>query len=1105
VVDVEVRLLGGFEIRVDGRPDSGQDLVRRDAARLVKLLALAPGHRLHREQVFDALWPDAPFDRLANRLHKAVHFVRKATGAVGAVVLSGETVALFPDADRLVVDVERFEHQASKALDRDRTGPDRAAALEEAIDAYPGELLPFDIYEEWTAARRHHLQSRFRDVLRAAGRFDRLVALDPTDEQARAAVMRAMLAAGDRAGVLRQFDLLREALDRTVGVEPGPEVCALRSEAERLTVGAPGGAPSAAAGSRGGDGRGARGTPLPVPLTPFVGRVEELGRLLAAMAGQRLVTATGPGGVGKTRLALAAAQRLAADHPDGAVFVDLVAVTEPAQVAAAVADAIGLPEERAGEDRQQILLAALADRDGLLVLDNCEQVLDGVRPLVERILRACPQIRVLATSRIRLMLPFETVLAVPGLSLGEGPDPEGGVARAPEGDACTLFVERMTAAGAGPPSTPEEWAIVQRVCRVLDGVALAIELAAARVPGIGLDGLAGALDAHLPLLEVGHRAEERHRSMRAMIDWSYDLLDDDERQVLRAAAVFAAGFDVGGLASVLGWERAAVLDAVGRLVDWNLVARVPGGVGRYRMLETIRQYGVELVAGTAEEPVLRAGHRAWVAGRVAQLGAGPGVGGDEGGDAAWCAEVDAVLDEGRAALRRVGDEPGEAGPAGRLSGSMAALAFQRGRPGEAQHRYEEAAAWAGTAPERQRNLRLASGAAAARLAGAEAVDLLRAAADATGGTGDEAAEDLAMIVMYLYRCPGIMGRPVTVEEAEGYLARAREASRGGARAQAAVAMAEGWAPDFNARSQAHTERALALSGAAGDPLLHNIVLDQVIAGEMAKGDLQEALSVVRSRVALIEPWVADARTGFEIYDASHMACSLLLGSGELAEARRWADVVAALPFFREQRHVGLARRLEVDAVAGEPEAVVANGELFERDWIRAGRPRASNLSIAAFSVSVAHRMLGDDGEGSRWRGIADLLGASSGQGRRTDVGWLPVLDGLALLHVGRARDAVTRLAVAPDDRVSWSNQYLAMCLPWYAALWAEAAVLAGEPDASERVARAMAVASGNPIAVGILERCRALLAGDGGALTRLAGAFTAAGCPYQERRSRSLG
>lgn len=219
---VDIRLLGQFDVVVDGVAVEPSSLARRDPARLVKFLALKSGHRAHREQVMDALWPDAPPTSLANRLHKAAHFVRKATGIPSSIVLGADTVALFPDAD-IAIDAFTFEQLASDGL----AGND-LAAIDRALAAYSGELLPLDLYDDWAFHHRQRLRLRHRELLRRAGMFDRLVALDPTDEDAHVGVMRGLLRTGDRAGVLRQFELLTTILDDELGMGPSVEACSVR-------------------------------------------------------------------------------------------------------------------------------------------------------------------------------------------------------------------------------------------------------------------------------------------------------------------------------------------------------------------------------------------------------------------------------------------------------------------------------------------------------------------------------------------------------------------------------------------------------------------------------------------------------------------------------------------------------------------------------------------------------------------------------------------------------------------------------------------------------------------------------------------------------------
>ena len=225
VTRVAVDVLGGFRLLVDDHVTA--DLSRRDAARLAKFLALAPTRRVHREVLVEALWPDVAPSAAANRLHKAAHFVRRAVGHPDGVVLGGDTVALFPDAD-VSVDVDRFEALATAGL----ASGDRAS-LAAAAAAYVGELLPFDLYEDWAFHRRQRLRTRHREVLHALGEYARLVELDPTDELAHLGLMKDMLTRGDRAGVRHQFDVLRAELAEQLGVGPSAEAVVLRDLAGR--------------------------------------------------------------------------------------------------------------------------------------------------------------------------------------------------------------------------------------------------------------------------------------------------------------------------------------------------------------------------------------------------------------------------------------------------------------------------------------------------------------------------------------------------------------------------------------------------------------------------------------------------------------------------------------------------------------------------------------------------------------------------------------------------------------------------------------------------------------------------------------------------------
>ena len=288
---MEVTLLGRFEVHVNGVAVPEQRWRGRRAPSLVKLLALGPGHRLHREQVIDALWPALSVAEATPRLHKTVHLARAALGDHGALGTANERIELWPTAE-VVVDLDRFEALASTA----RTSCE-PQDLRDAINAYRGDLLPDDVYEPWASAARERLRVQYGELLRLAERWEQLIALDPTDEVAHLHIARRLVNRRDRAGALRQLDHLTNALQRELDIEPSEAAQRLREEVLALPIDV-----SAASTV-------VPHVAMPVPLTPLVGRRRELTELIAALDAERLVTVTGPGGAGKTRLALAAIER----------------------------------------------------------------------------------------------------------------------------------------------------------------------------------------------------------------------------------------------------------------------------------------------------------------------------------------------------------------------------------------------------------------------------------------------------------------------------------------------------------------------------------------------------------------------------------------------------------------------------------------------------------------------------------------------------------------------------------------------------------------------------------------------------------------------------
>ncbi len=397
---------------------------------------------------------------------------------------------------------------------------------------------------------------------------------------------------------------------------------------------------------------------LPRQLTTFVGREREIREAKQVLETAPLVTFTGPGGVGKTRLAVELAGEMLDEFPEGMWFVDLGPLTEPSFVAPAVAQAVGVMHAP-GQPILDTIIEYLHGRRVLLVLDNCEHLLDEAARTVDALLRSCGSLRVLATSREGLAIDGEAVFPVPSLSV---PDPETATsADLPRYEAVRLFIERATSAASGFRITDENAAAVAQICRRLDGVPLAIELAAARVRALPVEQIAARLDDRFRLLTGSSRVTvPRHQTLRQTIDWSHDLLDEDERAVFRRLAVFVGGCSLDAAEVVCagpGVDAMAVLDLLSHLVDKSLlVAEAAGSEARYRQLETVRQYARDrlLESGEARDVLRR--HRDWFLAMVAR--AEPEF--FQGAESAdWLERLDREHDNLRAALQWSLDEQGE--------------------------------------------------------------------------------------------------------------------------------------------------------------------------------------------------------------------------------------------------------------------------------------------------------------------------------------------------------------------------------------------------------------------------------------------------------------
>jgi predicted ATPase len=528
-----VNLLGAFSVSRGGDavPDSAWRL--RKAKSLIKLLALAPERRLHAEQAAELLWPERDPDSARNNLHQAIFAARRALDSVGAdgrgcLELHEEVIALCRH-DPVEVDFVGFETAAATARELNTL-----AAYRAALDAYRGELLPEDRYEDWAGPRREELA----ELHRALG--DELAALEPSS--------------------------------------PSP------------------------------------GGTLPQQLTSFIGRERELAESATLLGNSRLLTLTGAGGCGKTRLAFELAAQRRGDFADGVWPVELAALGDPELIGPAIAQAMDT-RLASGRAPEIALAGHIGECQLLLLLDNCEHLIGPVAHLVEALLRHCSRLTVLATSREPLRVPGEVTWRVPSLSLPKLIDRS--LAGEPlEAEAVRLFSARAAQAAPGFELDDENAVAVAALCHRLDGMPLAIELAAARVGVMTPGQIVERLDDSLDLLSAGSRtAMTRQQTLRATLAWSFDLLDSGEQVLLRRLAVFAGGFGLKAAEDVCAGDpldRGEAAALLGRLVDKSLVQVEEGsGEYRYRLLETVRQYATEQLEAADERDGLERRHREW--------------------------------------------------------------------------------------------------------------------------------------------------------------------------------------------------------------------------------------------------------------------------------------------------------------------------------------------------------------------------------------------------------------------------------------------------------------------------------------------------------------
>lgn len=645
-----------------GRAIEGGRWRLRKASGLIKVLALAPNHRLHREQVMVLLWPDLDAASAMNNLHHALHVARRvldpSRNPSRFLTLRDEHLALCPDAPPWV-DVEAFEEAARRA--RRVRGIE---AYRAAIELYAGELLPEDRYESWLEGRRAVLRTLYLEMLAesaailenngdigaAIDALRNVLVHESAHEEARAGLMRLYAASGHRYQALREYERLEETLRNELDARPKTSTRLLYEEILAGRV------PLAPPADRSPPERTGRHN-LPVSLTSFIGREREISDAELFLSRARLLTLSGAGGVGKTRLALEVARDLVGAYPDGAWFVELAPLSEPGLVPQAVAAALRA-REQPGRSLTDTLAGALHTKELLLVLDNCEHLIDETARLADALLGSCEGLRVLATSREALGVAGEIEWVVKSLSTPGEEHPT-------DAESVRLFMDRARRRRPTFEPTEENMRSVGEICRRLDGVPLAVELAAARVGVLAPEQILARLDDALDLLTEGNRIETpRHRTLRATLAWSYDLLDERERLLFERLSVFAGGFSLAA-AEAVGAEDGIgareVLDLLSKLVHKSLVV-VESDVEtlhatslRYGLLEPVRQYARERLEEGGGMEAVRRRHAEWCLGfaRRAERGlSGPD-------QPAWIGRLETEQDNLRTALSWSldGDEP----------------------------------------------------------------------------------------------------------------------------------------------------------------------------------------------------------------------------------------------------------------------------------------------------------------------------------------------------------------------------------------------------------------------------------------------------------------
>lgn len=669
---LRIQLLGDWHLTFDDVPVKGVNSARLKS--LLAYLVLHPAPQ-NRQQLAFQFWSESTDSQARANLRFFLHRLRRALPESDHFLEINESSVRWRAEAPFFLDVAAFENAMAEG--GAATGEAQTPALKHAVSLYQGELLP-SCYDDWILPERERLRQQYIDALErlswalenqreyraAITHAQRLLLADPLHEETYRRLIRLHRLNGDRVNALRTYHTCAAVLERELAVEPSQ---ATRAEYEQLLQASP---TTSRTTQRSAPACAALNVPnaplhnLRLALTSFIGREREIDEVKRLLMTTRLVTLTGAGGTGKTRLALELATQLLvapSDHPaearyaDGVWLVELAALRDPALVLQEVARTLGVQEQRR-KSLPETLAESLQGKRLLLVLDNCEHLIGACAEVAETLLRSCPGISILATSREPLKITGETSWLVPPLSLlgQEALSSEDLYEKVRHSEAVRLFSERAVLSFPTFELTRDNAPAVVQICRKLDRLPLAIELAAARVKILTVKQIAARLDNRFNLLkEAPRRSDARHRSLRAVIDWSYELLTPPERLLFERLSVFAGGFTLEDVEAVCvgdGIEPRQVLELVSLLADKSLitVAQDQSEV-RFDLLETIRQYATEKLLEGHQAEAVQSKHTAYYL-SFAERGNAELRGPNEG---LWLERLESEHDNLRVTLQRV--------------------------------------------------------------------------------------------------------------------------------------------------------------------------------------------------------------------------------------------------------------------------------------------------------------------------------------------------------------------------------------------------------------------------------------------------------------------